>query len=76
MIKFYLKWFVVSFEDLNVGAVSDGVMALVDDQEVDLRHGEEMVVQSIQKHLMNHHQNLGSRENFLGKFVRNLKPSR
>jgi hypothetical protein len=46
---------VVTFEYLNIGTVSNGVMTFVYDQEVDIRHLEEAVVQGIQKHLVNHH---------------------
>ena len=58
MIMSYLQWFVVAIEYLNVGTFSDGVVAFVNDQEVDVGHSEEVVVQGIQKHLVNHNQHL------------------
>ena len=34
-------------EDLDVGAVSDSVVALVDDEEVDVGHPEEVVTERV-----------------------------
>jgi len=45
-------------EYLDVDAVSNRVVALVDDEQVDVRHPEEVVIQRVQEDLMNHHQNL------------------
>jgi hypothetical protein len=70
-MMFYLKWFVVSVEYLGVGTVSKGVVALINNQEVDIRHREGIAVQGIEKHLMYHDQYLRLGENFLGTSVRN-----
>ena len=46
------------FENLHVGRLFDGVVALVHHQEVDEGHLEEVVVQRVQKHLVDHHEDL------------------
>ena len=50
--------FLVDLEDLDVGAFADRVMAFVDHQQVHLGQIKEVVVQGIQKNLVNHHQHL------------------
>ncbi len=45
-------------EYLDVDAVSNRVVALVDDEQVDVRHPEEAVIQGVQEDLVYHHQNL------------------
>ena len=42
----------VPLHDLLVGVVADGVVALVQDQEVDPRHGEEAVVEHVLEDLV------------------------
>ena len=45
-------------KDLLVGRFSNGVVTLINDQKVDSRQVEEIVIEGIQKHLVNHDQNL------------------
>ncbi len=50
-------------EYLDVDAVSNRVVALVDDEQVDVRHPEEVVIERVQEDLVNHHQNLKKQNN-------------
>jgi TfoX/Sxy family transcriptional regulator of competence genes len=64
-------------EYLDVDAVSNRVVALVDDEQVDVRHPEEVVIQRVQEDLMNHHQNLKKQNKKQAKqkvdHIKNLK---
>jgi TfoX/Sxy family transcriptional regulator of competence genes len=67
-------------EYLDVDAVSNRVVALVDDEQVDVRHPEEVVIQRVQEDLMNHHQNLKKQNKKQAKqkvdHIKNLKNNR
>ena len=56
-------------KDLLVGRFSNGVVTLINDQKVDTRQVEEIVIEGIQKHLVNHDQNLQRKNKFISTNV-------